>query len=275
MENIYQDKHKVFDSLLRAQRESALLEIFIGGNNNREHFGSRLLPFPDYQPIDRTNAILGELSRKMREAANDGDRRIPPRAANTDAMPSSFLIFPLEPTVGNLKIRKVPHVVIRFFIGVELYEISASFQRVLMVGGTQAIEMSMPGAIRIRPRRQQSRANVPPETNLTVKVQKRGSAGFTAILMDISPGGISFASPDQHDLLEMGDKVGVSILGPLLQGTPISVFGSVCRISRVRDERDNQTATQQYGIQFKLLSVADAMTIDRIVKELSKKSRSP
>ncbi|HIJ84203.1 MAG TPA: PilZ domain-containing protein [Magnetococcales bacterium] len=272
MEETRHDKKKVFESLLKAQQESTLLEIAFGGSDNSERFGSRVLPFPGFEGVDRDgNKIIAGHGQKTDETADDAETQ--PRGFVQKEIPASFSIVPLEPTTGNIKIRKAPQVLIRYFIGLESYEIATTFQKVLMVDGSQAIQLAMPNQVRILPRRQQTRVAVPPQANMKVTVQKRGSTGFDAHLIDLSPGGLSCACQEPHGLLEIGDKVGVIIQGPLLQGTPVSTFGSVCRIARARDENNLQQASQQFGIQFKLVSVADAMTIDRMVRELSKKPK--
>ncbi|MBF0424170.1 MAG: PilZ domain-containing protein, partial [Magnetococcales bacterium] len=267
MENIHRDKKKVFISLLQAQQESALLEIALAGETSPERYGSRLLPFPGYEGGNIfEDDILAEYARKLRDAVNDEEGSEPETRSNGQGIPESFTIVPLEPTTGNLKIRKVPQVVIRFFLGLELYELATMFQKVVLVSGAQAIQLAMPGMVRIRPRRQQQRISVPPRANMTVTVQKRGSNSFNATLSDLSPGGLSFSCSEKHDPLMLGDKVGVTIHGPILQGTPLSTFGSICRMTRAREEVNVQEASQHYGVQFKLVSVADAMTIDRLVK---------
>ncbi|MBF0139170.1 MAG: PilZ domain-containing protein [Magnetococcales bacterium] len=275
MEDIFRGKKKVFASLLRAQQQSVLLEITFTGGASRERYGSRVLSFPGYEGgVTFETDILAQMARQLREAVNDDEGRAGDAVVPDDqGVPDAFLIVPLEPTTGNMKIRKVPQVVVRFFIGLELYEIVTTFQKVVMVSGTQAIQLALPGLIRIHPRRQQERVTIPPQANMSVVVQKRGSAGFKANLLDLSPGGLSFASTDAHEPLVLGDKVGVTIQGPILQGTPLSTFASVCRIARVRDGQNLQQASQLYGVQFKLVSVADAMTIDRLVRDLSKKPR--
>ncbi|MBF0145841.1 MAG: PilZ domain-containing protein [Magnetococcales bacterium] len=274
MENTHHDKRRVFESLLRAQQEAALLEIALGGSESRERYGSRVLPFPGGLGVGRNDGdLLAAMTSKPGDVANDEDGAGFSDHGTGMEIPSSFLIVPLEPTIGNIKIRKTPQVVVRYFIGLESNEIATTFQKVLMVDGAQAIQLSMPSRIRIRHRRQQQRVLVPAQANMGVTVQKRGSAGFNGHLIDLSSGGLSFSCPEQHEPLEIGDKVGVSIHGSLLQGTPLSTFGSVCRIARARDEKNPQQASQQYGVQFKLVSVADAMTIDRLVRELGKRSR--
>lgn len=275
MEDIYRGKKRVFASLLRAQQDSVLLEISFAGATSRERYGSRVLSFPGYEGgVSFEDDILAKMARQLREAVNDDEKGASDAGASDDeGVPDAFLIVPLEPTTGNMKIRKVPQVAVRFFIGLELYELVTTFQKVLLVSGTQAIQLALPGLIRIHPRRQQERVAIPPQANMSVVVQKRGSAGFKANLLDLSPGGVSFACADAHEPLVLADKVGVTIQGPILQGTPLSTFGSVCRIVRARDELNYQQASQLYGVQFKLVSVADAMTIDRLVKELGKKPR--
>lgn len=249
--------------MLKGQQESSLLEVAIGGSASRERYGSRILPF---------TAVVETDVDRSENVAEEKDDVVDVVKSVTKILPTAFLIAPLEPVAGNIKIRKAPLIIIRFFAGLESYALNTTFQKVVMLGNSLAIQLSMPSDIHVLPKRQQPRISISPQAGYRVTVQRRGSPGFDAILTDLSPGGLSFACQEKHEFLEVGDKVGITIQGPFFQGTPVSTFVSVCRVARVRDEGNLQQASQQYGVQFKMVSVSDSMTIDRLVKELGKQN---
>lgn len=261
MEKGSQKQINVLDTLYQAVLDSALLEVTI--NDEEKHYGARLLGLsenPEQAKKQAADAILAQYAARLQpaEAAKN-------REAQTDAR--WILITPLEPIDGNMKIRKAVKITLGFYRGLEQYRVEVAFRKVQRVETGQAIELSWPAAIHSMPMRLQHRVEIPDEMDLTVQVQKRGEEPFIAQIVDISSGGLSFTCQEgTSSTLAAGDKVGLTIRGDILIGTPITTYGSITNLASARDRKDVQVTRQLYGVQFKLLSVADAMTVDRLVK---------
>ncbi|MBF0293590.1 MAG: PilZ domain-containing protein [Magnetococcales bacterium] len=249
----------VLGTLQKAVSENALLEVVIEGEEKR--YGARLLEITDTEQMKKmaANAILNRFAAgvKTQSEAEPGEKQEDTRWIR---------ITPLEPTDGNMKIRKANKVILSFYLGLEYYRTVVAFQRVLRMEAGQAIELSWPPAIISSPKRQQIRVDIPEEIFLEVQVQKKGSEPFMARVVDLSSGGLSFACQESSTLLEIGDKVGLAVRGEILMGTPIVTYGSVMTMARARDPKEIDVTWLRYGVQFKLLSVADAMTVDRLVE---------
>ncbi|MEO5330660.1 MAG: PilZ domain-containing protein [Magnetococcus sp. YQC-5] len=261
MEKGSQKQVNVLDTLYQAVLDSALLEVTI--DNEEKRYGARLLGLsedPEQVKKQAADAILAQYAARLQpaEAANNRD-------GPTDAR--WILITPLEPIDGNMKIRKAAKITLGFYRGLEQYRVEVAFRKVQRVETGQAIELSWPAVIHSMPMRLQHRVEIPDDMDLTVQVQKRGEEPFIAKIVDISSGGLSFTCQEgASSTLVAGDKVGLTIRGEILIGTPITTYGSVSTLASARDRKDVQVTRQLYGVQFKLLSVADAMTVDRLVK---------
>ncbi|MBF0180305.1 MAG: PilZ domain-containing protein [Magnetococcales bacterium] len=257
----------VLATLKKAVSENALLEIVIEGEEKR--YGARLLEITDPDQMQKlaATAILNRYAAGVK--------------TQTEAEPNEkpedtqwIRITPLEPTDGNMKIRKANKVILSFYLGLEHYRTVVVFQRVLRLEAGQAIELSWPPAIISSPRRQQIRVEIPDEIHLEVQVQKKGTEPFMARVVDLSSGGLSFACQESAAPLEIGDKLGLAMRGEILMGTPIVTYGTLMTISRARDHREIDVTWMRYGVQFKLLAVADAMTVDRLVETVQSGGRS-
>ncbi|MBF0453787.1 MAG: PilZ domain-containing protein [Magnetococcales bacterium] len=240
MENTYYDKVQILQTFRQAAKEGVLLTIHLGGQGKLS-YGTRLIPFAE----EKSNETSG---------VNHA----------TDCL----LIAPLEPTDGNIKIRKAHQINLQFYLGLRQFKTTALFQKIIPIAGGQAIQLSLPNLLRYDQRRDQRRVDIPQELALMAKVQKRGEKAVTADVVDLSPGGLSFSIPTQQKnwLFSKGDKVNVSISGKVLLGTPITTFGNVTYIATARDSGNIQLTKQQYGVQFQMLSVANAMAVDKLVK---------
>ncbi|MBF0270584.1 MAG: PilZ domain-containing protein [Magnetococcales bacterium] len=260
MEKALQNHASVMDILHRAVRESVLLEVRIDGEEKL--YGARLLTLSeDVESLKKQAAdlLLSRYAAQVQSAPGES-------ASSPDQDERWILITPLEPPEGNMRIRKSAKVVIGFCLGLELFRTVVTFRKVQRVETGQAIELSWPPAFQSSPKRQQHRVDIPKDMNLEVQVQKRGAEAFTARIVDISPGGLSFTCDALSIPLESGDKVGLSIRGEILMGTPIITFGTITSMTKARDSKDVQVSRQLYGVQFKMLSVADAMSVDRLVE---------
>lgn len=260
MEKGIHHQASVLETLHRAVREGVLLDVRIEGDDKT--YGARLLTLSeDVSSLKKQAAdmLLSQYAARLQPGGSDA-------AASPEQDERWILITPLEPPEGNMRIRKASKVVIGFYLGLESFRTVVSFRKVQRIETGQAIELSWPPAFQSAPKRQQHRIEIPADMNLEVQVQKRGSEPFTARIVDISPGGLSFTCNELPVPLESGDKVGLSIRGEILMGTPIITFGNITSLTKARDCKDVQVSRQLYGVQFKMLSVADAMSVDRLVE---------
>lgn len=260
----------ILDLLHQAVGDCVLLDIKI--DEEEKQYGARLLSLsitPELAKKQAAEAILKQYSSRTQQGSGAQ------LGLDTDGDDARWmLITPLEPTDGNLRIRKSKQVSVGFYLGLEQFNFEVAFRKVQMVKQGQAIELSWPDTIKKLTIRQQLRVEVPSQMDLSIQVQKRGEKPFVAKIVDISAGGLSFASSEAAVGLQVGDKVGVAIKGAILMGTPISTYGSITFIIKARHRQNVQVTEQVYGLQFKLLAVADAMTVDRLVKALGSIAKS-
>ncbi|GAB0056606.1 hypothetical protein SIID45300_00914 [Candidatus Magnetaquicoccaceae bacterium FCR-1] len=262
-------KLSTFDTLQRAVRESVLLEVRLDGEE--KHYGARLLSLsedPSHFKKKTADLVLAQFAAKIQ-----------PAVATADAVPQAeeqwILITPLEPPDGNMRIRKAAKVLLGFCLGLEYFRTVVTFRKVQRIETGQAIELSWPPGFQVATKRLQQRVEIPNEMLLEVQVHKRGAEPFSAQVVDISQGGLSFTCNIPPVALESGDRIGVSIRGEILMGTPINTYGTVTTITKARDSKDVQVSRQLYGVRFVMLSVADAMTVDRLVEAVESVAQGP
>lgn len=265
MANIIKDIGAIQAIFHQAAAEGGLVEVVLPAEGNRT-YGARLLPTLKKKKKSQKEDVDDILSQF---AAQVGGKKAVDQQA--DGEPEPFILLtPLEPADGNLKIRRSKQVHIAFFVGLHLYKTISRFKKVQPVEGGMGIQLDLPDTLKHTEVRNKPRVEVPESWELRVTVQKRGCEPITAHLQDLSEGGLSFTDPGKKNLLQKGDKVTVSIHGPVLQGTPLSTFGTICRIAAARHKKNLQTVQQQIGVQFKMLPVTDAVTVDRLVKLIQK-----
>ncbi|MBF0614826.1 MAG: PilZ domain-containing protein [Magnetococcales bacterium] len=261
MEKGLHGQANVLEILHRAVQERVLLEVRIDGEE--KSYGARLLSLSeDLNSLKKHAAdlLLSQYASKVQQSSGE--------SSSQEQDPRWILMTPLEPPDGNLRIRKSARVVIGFCLGLEMFRTVVTFRRVQRVESGQAIELSWPPAFQISTKRQQMRVEIPADMKLEIQVHKKGADPFVVPIFDISPGGLSFTSAGLPVSLESGDRVGLSIIGEILMGTPINIFGTITAITKVRDSQDVQVARQLYGVKFVMLSVADAMSVDRLVETI-------
>ncbi|MBF0262962.1 MAG: PilZ domain-containing protein [Magnetococcales bacterium] len=252
-------KPSTFDILQRAVRESVLLEVRLDGEE--KYYGARLLLLSEDSSHLKKKAadlMLAQFAAKIQPGASE-----PPQEPKEEPW---IQITPLEPPDGNMRIRKAAKVLLGFCLGLEYFRTVVTFRKVQRIETGQAIELSWPPGFQVATKRFQQRVEIPNDMLLEVQVQKRGAEPFSAQVVDISQGGLSFTCNMPSVALESGDRIGVSIRGEILMGTPINTHGTVTTITKARDSKDVQVSRQLYGVQFVMLSVADAMTVDRLVE---------
>ncbi|MBF0589542.1 MAG: PilZ domain-containing protein [Magnetococcales bacterium] len=263
---IYNNK-KIRSILLDAAKDRVLLEIRVGPD--KKLFGARFIHVPGGTVVDDEAEDI--LSLYASQIGGGETVTTAPKGNVRDEAEDYIVISPLEPTEGNMRIRKTPEILLSFHVGITLYATKVTFQGLINVDNKgQGLKFTVPRVMRAIPRRRQARVDIPERITIPVSVQKRGSAVVSGLLMDISSGGLSFASPQAKVPLLKNDKVSVTIMG---EWGPVSTFGTICFHAVSRDPRDVQSTVDQYGVQFQMLSVADAMTVDRMVKQLDLASR--
>ncbi|MBF0588752.1 MAG: PilZ domain-containing protein [Magnetococcales bacterium] len=242
-----------------------MLEVSLD-SENASRYGARLVQVPSYKVEDESDDILAQLSTQLTSSVGAEEKK---DEEEKEKESLSFHISPLEPSSGNLKIRRCRQVFIWFHAGRFLYDTRVIFKSIVMLDGAQAIRLSFPNILRSMSYREQHRAEIPRKVIIPMSVQKRGFKPIPAQLLDISSGGLSFACRSRKPLsLTQGDKMNLTIGG---EWGPISAFGTICNMTATRDINDLQVTIQCYGLQFKMLSVADAMTVDRLVKQFTAK----
>ncbi len=265
---IFYDLYKIKEIFQQALKEEALLEVCIDSERG-SRYGARLVKVPTFKEEEESEDILALFSSQVaQKTALNGAEAKPNEHAEEELY---FLSSPLEPSDGNLKVRRSRQVFIWFHAGNLFYGAKVHFRRVEALEGAQTILWSFPNVLRSLVNRTHVRADIPKTVTIPLSVQKRGFKPIPAQLMNISAGGLSFACRSRKPLsLTKGDKLNMTIGG---EWGPISAFGTICNQTATRDVNDMQVTIQCYGLQFKMLSVADAMTVDRLVKQFSAKRR--
>ncbi|MBF0620562.1 MAG: PilZ domain-containing protein [Magnetococcales bacterium] len=254
--------------LRRAHQMSSLIEVHLDQMTSRRHYGARIVQVPGGAAVENEDDDL------LKEYASQIDQGYGGSGEDQDSEEGNegevLVLSPLEPADGNLKIRKARQITLKFYVGKRYYETRVSFRKVCAVDGGQGLEMSAPRALSSSSPRNQHRVNVPENIRVPVVAEKRGMMKFNARLIDISSGGLSFSCKMQQQSLLKGDKVTVVIGG---EWGPISTFGTICYLATARDQDNVQKVLQQYGIKFQMLSLSDAMTVDRLVKDFQFQAR--
>lgn len=195
--------------------------------------------------------------------------------ANTDGLPfveDGLLITPLEPTAGNIKIRRANGVQMGFHIDEMYYECKSSFVRAHAMDNGQALVLSTPRVLRGMVRRHQPRTHVPPDVELIVQIEQRGENVLQGKLNDISPAGLSFSCDAMAAPIEKGERVKLTLRGRDLGSNTITMPATVAFHARARKAEDIQSVADKYGLQFGAVSAVQSMQIDRLIKFLEKKS---
>ncbi|MBF0455085.1 MAG: PilZ domain-containing protein [Magnetococcales bacterium] len=188
----------------------------------------------------------------------------------TDA--AALVIAPLEPSDGNLKIRRTlddPTIQLSFVSNNQSYQGEVSFLGLALINNSQVLQLSLPHQLKptekIR-RRGEKRVIIPGHINLVATLSIEGQEALSGCVEDLSSGGLTFScSPLSSPLCE-GELVKLVLQGKVIKGETIPTSGIIRRHLVLRKTDEPHECADHYGLQFRHLSPASAMALDRLVR---------
>lgn len=117
-----------------------------------------------------------------------------------------LVVQPLDPPVGNIKVRFAPSVKLNFFTDLYIVEAQVRFER---IREDRTIQLSFPKRLVQGPqKRNHERVKVDPKLEFILEVVRPSGLSFRANVMDLSVGGLCFCAPEDVARLEEGMKLG-------------------------------------------------------------------
>lgn len=180
-----------------------------------------------------------------------------------------LVISPLEPTGGNLRIRRSPGIMLGVFSDLFVIEGKVEFRQVVPLEGGQGICLGMPKVVQIHRRRIQERLIPPAEWRLAVMAARRGENARGGEVSDLSEGGVSFVCQANQCPLSRGDRLRLELTGSARYvPSAISLGGVVCYHARSRRADNLNETVDRFGVRFEGLSPTQEMQLGRLVKGL-------
>lgn len=221
-------------------------------DNLTESFNTLLLPFPPQA----------------------GDKAGP--SFESDFLPGGYLasmthllLCPLEPSFGNIRIRKATEVVLTFHEEEEAFRGVVGFQGALQGKDGHALKTSFPHVLESSRRRQSKRVKVP--LGMAVKVLISVDRGQTldTLLGDISANGLSFYYPQGVEPLPTNTDINLTL--NIGAGRFLEIYGVLCNNHVARDGGNPYSLRKKGGVEFYPLADDDAQDkFSRFLDKLDK-----
>lgn len=242
-----QDKLQIRDLLLKAIIGSESVDVALDGSD--ESFTSIFLPFQPKVPG------TGDITRE------------------TDFIPGGYLkemnqilLSPLEPSFGNVKIRRAGKIQLTFYLDGDAFRTNVAFQGVVTGVDGHALRMVFPQFLLQEQRRQAKRIKIPFGMNYKIRIRPVHGDMFDTQLGDISATGLSFYYPSGTQPLAADSEISIHL--PVGNGRSLELFGMVCNIHTIRDANNLETLRKKGGVEF--FPITHAETHDLFKKLIDK-----
>lgn len=180
-------------------------------------------------------------------------------------------ILPLDPPMGNIKVRFAPMVRINFFTDLYIVEASVRFEK---IREDRTIQLTFPKRLIQGPqKRSHERVKVDPKLEFILEVIRPSGLSFRGSVLDLSVGGLCFCADENVARLEEGMKVSFTMecrLHPV-----VNVAGVV--LGKFKRDKDScyrvkfliKTRETMQQLQTLLLAIANdrAARRDRLFKK--------
>nr|CRH05545.1 protein of unknown function[Include PilZ domain] [Candidatus Magnetococcus massalia] len=149
---------------------------------------------------------------------------------NVEYQDGGFLLEPLYPPIGNLKVRNQSSILLEVSYDSYIYHVNVPYNGVCYhEDGRRMLELGIPAPI---PRWSQMRSNrrvpCPGSCSLTLEIKRPSGLSFEVPLRDISMGGLSCWYPKNQAKFSEGAKV-KCIITSLTMPKPLEINGRILR----------------------------------------------
>lgn len=181
----------------------------------------------------------------------------------------NLLIVPLEPAIGNAKIRGSQAVHLAFHMGYLLFSARSSFLRVMELHGQLVVQIAMPKVIQCIRRRSSARQEVKSGLgSYRVAIRSKGRT-IDGELLDCSMTGMALGCKSLSQPLHRDDRVMLEIHYPEEKFAPLMLQGLVRYRTRFRCMKEMAVAQDNYGIQLMGMDLKQEYHIHDLLKRLA------
>ncbi len=178
-----------------------------------------------------------------------------------------IVLSPLEPVVGNLKVRSSNIIHLCFYAGTNAVELATRFLRVDKSRDVSVLAFEFPSAGRIIRGNRPFRAKLPPDLEMTANLCsiEQNENTIDCDIMDISSQGLSVEHEELMNKFTIGDTINLTIMSP--SNAPLQLHGTIRHFAKIRTKQGNSSIC---GIQFDLESRAMAETIEQLFTKIQR-----
>lgn len=174
----------------------------------------------------------------------------------------SFVVAPLNPAIGNARLRGCKLVVVRFYMGTTAVELGCMFRGVDVIGDMPVFRLNFPVIGRVNRDYRPFRVKVVSGVGAQITILRPmldNAREKSHQLDDISTMGLAFHVLTQERNFEIGDQLCVSVQVPGVDD--LEVEGTIRHISKARSKKG---AMNICGVQFDLATRSLATDIERL-----------
>jgi PilZ domain len=178
-----------------------------------------------------------------------------------------LVLSPLEPVVGNLKVRTSSTVLLCFYAGTNAVELGTRFLRADTIQGTSVLIFEYPIVGRIIRGNRPFRAKLPNNLDMMAHIRhfEKHDKGIDCDIIDISSHGLSLEHEQLMEKFHIGDKIVLTILSPF--DKPLEINGTIRHFARIRTKQGNSNVC---GVQLDLESRALAGIIEELFAKIQR-----
>jgi len=219
LENLVIDQQIIRRRLIDAFADGAVVELFLPGS--QRIFLCQLMEH-DGEILDEYELEQGEELCRLTGTDASGEQ------------PSSIIISPLEPRIGNLQIIRASRVVLRIYLGKHAYEYGTYIKGRTTANGYQCHVLDMPVVSRTLNNVRLYRVNLSDETSFPVKLSIDGAdTEVNSQALDISAEGIAFQIPEELQC-SLGKETAVSLSLSPRQGKTTEIPAVIRNHNKIR-----------------------------------------
>lgn len=173
-----------------------------------------------------------------------------------------LLVSPLEPGLGNFRIRKSRQVTLKFQLDHFYLLAKVRFKNVARLkGGNQGIGLSYPGILNVQTQRTKKRYLPPESSTCALRARRKDGATVNGVLLDIHSDGLGFLSPEPDLLFNMDDLVKVQMITGIDDFETLHMNVAICFMRKHRDMAETGKAITRYGT--KIIHLESAMAFSK------------
>ncbi len=180
----------------------------------------------------------------------------------------SFVIAPVTPGIGNVRVRSCKHVNVRFFMGTTAVELGCTFRKQEILGDTPTLRLNFPEIVRINRNYRPFRVKVVWGVNAKISILMPKSAHTQETFFqidDISAMGLAFQVPPEKQNFEIGEKIRFNVHVSGI--ADLEIGGTIRQTRRVRDIKGYKNIC---GVQFDLESRSLAAKIEQLAAAIQR-----